>query len=132
MSGDLTLVATNEAPIATASGNNATIGALLLRVGELESAGPGGTSPATTQVTGDCPVPTVGTLAIDNAELTTVTFADAFSNGISHARGASIFNVTAAGDCTINVQLRVTAGTRQKTHNTTLPAWSFVISMCAF
>ena len=41
----------------------------------------------------------------------TVTFADAFSNGISHALDASIFNVTAAGDYTINVNLQVTAGT---------------------
>ena len=81
--GDLDLVATNEAPIAT----------------------------ATTQVTGDYPVPTVGTLDISNAELSTVAFADEFSNDISHAYGASIFNVASAGDYTINAQLRVTAGT---------------------
>ena len=90
-----------------ASDNKATIDALLLRVDELESAG--GTL-VTTQVTGEYPVPTVGELDISDAELTTVTFADAFSNGISHALDASIFNVTAAGDYTINVQLRVTAG----------------------
>ena len=55
---------------------------------------------------------TVGTLAIDNAELTAVTFADAFSsNGISHALDASIFNVTTAGEYSINVEIRVTDGT---------------------
>ena len=64
----------------------------------------------TTQVTGEYPVPTSGTIIIDDTELTAVTFADAFSNGISHAYGASIFNVTAAGDYTINIQLRVTTG----------------------
>jgi len=107
--GDLDLVATNEAPIATGSGNNnATIDALLLRVDELESAGLGGTSLVTTQVTGEYPVSTVGGLDISSTALTPVTFADAFSNGISHAYGASIFNVTAAGDYTINVQLQVT------------------------
>jgi hypothetical protein len=53
-------------------------------------------------------VPTVGAIIIDDTELTAVTFADAFSNGISHALDASIFNVTAAGDYTINVQLQVT------------------------
>jgi len=90
---DLTLVATNEAVvIASDSDNNAT-------------------SLVTTQVTGEYPVPTVGTLNINDAVLTPVTFADAFSNGISHAYGASIFNVSAAGDYTINIQLRVTAGT---------------------
>ena len=57
VSAGLTLVATNKAPIAA----------------------------ATTQVTGDYPVPAVGTLAIDDADLTAVIFADAFSNGISHA-----------------------------------------------
>ena len=62
----------------------------------------------TTQVTGEYPVPTVGTIIIDDAELTAVTFADAFSNGISHSLDASIFNVTSAGDYTINVQLQVT------------------------
>ena len=108
---DLNLVATNEAVvIASASDNKATIDALLLRVDELESAGLGGTSLVTTQVTGEYPVPTVGTLNISDAVLTPVTFADAFSNGISHAYGASIFNVTAAGDYTINIQLRVTTG----------------------
>ena len=66
----------------------------------------------TTQVTGDDDVHTVGTLAIDNAELTAVTFADAFSsNGISHALDASIFNVTTAGEYSINVEIRVTDGT---------------------
>ena len=105
---DLDLVATN-APITTGSGNNnATIDALLLRVDELESAGLGGTPLVTTQVTGEFPVSTSGTIIIDDAELTAVTFADAFSNGISHALDASIFNVTAAGDYTINVQLQVT------------------------
>ena len=111
---DLDLVASatvSTAPIATASDNKATIGALLLRVDELESAGRGGTSLVTTQVTGDYPVPTVGTLVISDAELTTVTFADAFSNDISHALDASIFNVTTVADCTITVQLQVTAGT---------------------
>ena len=109
---DLDLVATNEAvAIASASDNKATIDALLLRVDELESAGLGGTSLVTTQVTGEYPVPTVGELDISIAALSTVAFADAFSNGISHAYGASIFNVAAAGDYTINVQLRVTAGT---------------------
>ena len=55
---------------------------------------------------------TVGTLAIDNADLTAVTFADAFSsNGISHALDASIFNVTTAGEYSINVEIRVTDGT---------------------
>ena len=66
----------------------------------------------TTQVTGDDDVHTVGTLAIDNADLTAVTFADAFSsNGISHALDASIFNVTTAGEYSINVEIRVTDGT---------------------
>ena len=81
--GDLDLVATNVPTVAT----------------------------ATTQVTGDYPVPTVGTLAIDDAALTAITFADAFSNDISHALDASIFNVTTAGEYTINVELRVTNGT---------------------
>ena len=64
----------------------ATIDALLLRVDELESAGLGGTALVTTQVTGEYPVPTVGGWIIsDDTELTAVTFADAFSNGISHA-----------------------------------------------
>ena len=82
--GDLDLVATNEAPIAT----------------------------ATTQVTGDYPVPTVGTLYIDEANNSLpVPFADAFSNGISHALNASLFNVTEVSDYTINVQLLFATGT---------------------
>ena len=101
---DLDLVATNEAPIATASDNNTTVERFSLRIEQLESA-----ALVTTQVTGEYPVPTVGTIIIDDAELTAVTFADAFSNGISHALGASIFNVTSAGDYTINVQLQVTS-----------------------
>ena len=92
--------------------NAAALDALLLRVADLESAG--GTSGGieiTTQVTGDDEVHTVGALDISDTVLTPVTFADAFSNGISHAYGASIFNVIAAGDYTINIQLRVTGGT---------------------
>ena len=101
---DLELVATNEAPIATtASDNNTTVDALLLRIEQLESA-----ALVTTHVTGEYPVPTVGAIIIDDTELTAVTFADAFSNGISHSLDASIFNVTSAGDYTINVQLQVT------------------------
>ena len=89
--------------------NTAATDALLPRVAELGSAG--GNSLVTTHVTGDYPVPTVGSLSISDTDLTTATFADAFSNGISHALDASIFNVTAAGDYTINVHLQVTAGT---------------------
>ena len=86
--------------------NTTALDALSLRVGELESAGL-----VTTQVTGDDDVHTVGTLDISGAEQTTVTFADTFNNGISHAVDSSIFNVMAAGDYSINVCLRVTAGT---------------------
>ena len=66
---------------------------------------------ATTQVTGDDDVHTVGALDINSAEPTAVTFADTFNNGISHAQGSSIFNAMAAGDYSINACLRVTAGT---------------------
>ena len=101
---------TKSASTGQVTTNTAALDALLLRVDELESAGLGGTSLVTTQVTGEYPVSTVGALDISDAVLTPVTFADAFSNGISHAYGASIFNVTAAGDYTINIQLRVTTG----------------------
>ena len=64
----------------------------------------------TTQVTGDDPVYTVGAIGINNS-LAPIAFADAFSNGgISHALGASLFNVTEVSDYTLNVQLRVTGG----------------------
>ena len=99
-----------------ASKNKTAIAALSLQLDALQvdvdAISPSeGTSLVTTQVTGDDPVPTVGALSISDADLTTVAFADAFSNGISHALDASIFNVTAAGDYTINVNLHVTAGT---------------------
>ena len=91
---------TKSASTGQVTTNTAALDALLQRVDELESAG--GTSGGieiTTQVTGDDEVHTVGALDISDAVLTPVTFADAFSNGISHAYVASIFNVTAAGDC---------------------------------
>ena len=78
--------------------NKTAIAALSSQVDALSSL-------VTTQVTGDDPVYTVGALDIGDAELTNVTFADAFSNGISHAQDSSIFNVTAAGEYTINVEL---------------------------
>jgi hypothetical protein len=86
-SGDLTLVATNE-PIAIQSQ----------------------VTTVTTQVTGDDDVHTVGAVNI-NSSTAPIAFADAFSNGISHALDSSLFNVTEVSDYTINVQLRVTAGT---------------------
>ena len=87
-SGDLTLVATNE-PIAIQSQ----------------------VTTVTTQVTGDDDVHTVGAVNI-NSSTAPIAFADAFSSGgISHALDSSLFNVTEVSDYTINVQLRVTAGT---------------------
>ena len=91
--------------------NKTAIAALSSQVAA-QSASSGQVTTVTTQVTGDDDVHTAGTLAIDNAELTAVTFADAFSsNGISHALDASIFNVTTAGEYSINVEIRVTDGT---------------------
>jgi hypothetical protein len=88
VSADLTLVATNE-PIAIQSQ----------------------VTTVTTQVTGDDDVYTVGAVNI-NSSTAPIAFADAFSNGgISHALDSSLFNVTEVSDYTINVQLRVTAGT---------------------
>ena len=87
VSADLTLVATNE-PIAIQSQ----------------------VTTVTTQVTGDDDVHTVGAVNI-NSSTAPIAFADAFSNGISHALDSSLFNVTEVSDYTINVQLRVTAGT---------------------
>ena len=104
---DLDLVATN-APITTASGNNSHNRRTVATCGRTRVGWTRGYSLVTTQVTGEYPVPTSGTIIIDDAELTAVTFADAFSNGISHSLDASIFNVTSAGDYTINVQLQST------------------------
>ena len=71
--GDLDLVATNTVATTTAISSVSSV---------------------TSQVTGDYPVATVGTLNIENADLTHVTFADAFSNGISHAlNSSSIFKM---------------------------------------
>lgn len=103
VSGDLILVATN-APTVTATDNNTTVGALSLRIEQLESA-----ALVTSHVTGEYPVPTVGTILINDAEETAVTFADEFDNGVSHSLDASIFNVTSTGDYNINVQLQVTS-----------------------
>ena len=86
--------------------NTTSIAALSSQVDALQA------DVGTTQVTGDDPVHTVGTVNINDTGDIPVTFADAFSNGgISHALDASLFNVTEVADYTINVHLRVTAGT---------------------
>ena len=65
----------------------------------------------TAQVTGNAPINTTGTLNIDNANQTKVTFAGSFTtNGINHPSNSSIFNVNVAAEYTINVQIRVTNG----------------------
>jgi len=86
--------------------NTTSIAALSSQVDALQA------DVGTTQVTGDDPVYTAGAVNINDTGNIPVTFADAFSNGgISHALDSSLFNVTEVSDYTINVQLRVTAGT---------------------
>ena len=65
----------------------------------------------TQQVTGDDPIYTTGTTNVDNSNSSYVPFAGSFTNnGINHPTDSTLFNIDTAGEYTIVVQLRVTAG----------------------
>ena len=65
----------------------------------------------TEQVTGNDPIYTIGAIHIDNGTLVYIPFAGEFANfGMSHVENTPLFNINVANEYTVNVQLRVTAG----------------------
>ena len=103
----------------TLSGKQPTIGASTNLVVNKITFGAGATAVdftgavncVTQQVTGDDSIYATGTTNVDNSNSSYIPFAGSFTNnGINNPTDSTLFNIDTAGEYTIVVQLRVTAG----------------------
>lgn len=93
------------------SGTNLVVNKVTFGTGATAIDFQGSVKCTTQQVTGDAAIYTTGITNVDDADLSYIPFAGAFTNnGINHPSNSTLFNIDTAGEYTINVQLRVTDG----------------------